>query len=88
MVLYKARMDVLTTEQAAERLGITPTRVRFFIRDGRLPARKFGRAHLINEADLRLIADRKPGRPKREMTKRTSGATEHAAHEADKSGEK
>jgi len=56
-------MSTLTTDQAAERLGITPSRVRVLIRSGRLPAQKFGRAHVINESDLKLVADRPVGRP-------------------------
>jgi excisionase family DNA binding protein len=56
-------MTTLTTEQAAERLGITPSRVRVLIRAGRLPAQRFGRAHIINESDLKMVADRKVGRP-------------------------
>ncbi len=56
-------MDTLTTEQAAARLGVTPSRVRVLIRSGRLPAQKFGRAHVINEADLKLVAERPVGRP-------------------------
>jgi excisionase family DNA binding protein len=56
-------MNMLTTEQAADRLGVTPARVRVLIREGRLPAQSFGRAHMINEDDLKLVGDRKPGRP-------------------------
>jgi len=33
------------------------------IRDGRLPAEKLGRDYVIKEQDLKLVADRKPGRP-------------------------
>jgi excisionase family DNA binding protein len=61
-------MAMLTTEQAAERLGVTPARVRVLIREGRLPAQSFGRAHMINEDDLNLVADRKPGRPRKIQT--------------------
>lgn len=57
-------MNTITTEQAAERLGVTPSRVRVLIRNGRLPAHRFGRAHVIDEADLRFVAERKPGRPR------------------------
>ncbi len=56
-------MNTLTTDQVAERLGITASRVRVLIRSGRLPAQKFGRAHVVNETDLRFVAERKPGRP-------------------------
>jgi excisionase family DNA binding protein len=59
----KSRMNLLNTQQAAEKLGIDPSRVRRLILDGRLPAQKIGRDHLINEEDLALVAERKPGRP-------------------------
>jgi excisionase family DNA binding protein len=56
-------MDFLTTKQAAERLGITPRRVQALIEAGRLPAQKFGRDYMILEGDLKLVEDRKVGRP-------------------------
>lgn len=55
--------ELLTTEQAAGRLGITTARVRQMIIAGRLPAEKFGHVHMIRKDDLKLVADRKPGRP-------------------------
>ncbi len=46
-------------------------RVQAMIRDGRLPAEKLGRDYVIREQDLKLVADRKPGRPpKTKPTKR------------------
>lgn len=60
----------LTTKEAAEKLGVTPQRVRTLIRAGRLPAKKFGRDLVIHEEDLKLVKDRKPGRPKKQMSKR------------------
>jgi len=56
-------MKLLTTQQAADQLGVTDARVRAMIRDGRLRAERFGRAHMIREDELKLVADRKPGRP-------------------------
>lgn len=56
-------MDFLSTQQAAEKLGIDDSRVRRLILDGRLPAQRVGRAYLILEKDLKLVADRKTGRP-------------------------
>jgi len=53
----------LTTEQAAERLGVSPQRVRMLIKEERLPATRLGRDWLVNEKDLKLVAVRKPGRP-------------------------
>ena len=63
---------MLTTEQAAEWLGVTPARVRVLIREGRLPAQNFGRAYMISEVDLKLVADRKPGRPRKSQTGRAT----------------
>ena len=53
----------LTTKGAAERLGVTPARVRQLVLAGDLPAEKFGRDLMIKEADLKLVADRPIGRP-------------------------
>jgi excisionase family DNA binding protein len=56
-------VKLLTTPEAAERLGITVARVQQLIWKGRLPAQKIGRDYVINEDDLKLVAERKPGRP-------------------------
>jgi excisionase family DNA binding protein len=56
-------MKLLTTNEAAERLGVHVTRVRALIVAERLPAQKIGRDYMIRETDLRLVADRSPGRP-------------------------
>jgi excisionase family DNA binding protein len=56
-------MNLLTTRDAATRLGVTVTRVQAMIIAGRLPAEKLGRDYVIREADLKFVADRKPGRP-------------------------
>ncbi len=56
-------MSLLTTKEVAERLGVTVPRVHTFIKEGRLPAEKMGRDFFIKEADLKLVADRKTGRP-------------------------
>ena len=62
---YKMSMNLLTTKEAAERLGITVARIHALIRDERLPAEKLGRDYVIKEKDLKLVADRKPGRPRK-----------------------
>ncbi len=56
-------MNQLTAQQVAERLGVTVRRVQAMVADGRLPATRFGRALVIRESDLSLVADRAPGRP-------------------------
>lgn len=48
--------NVLTTESAAMFLGVSPARIRKLIKDGRLPAEKRGRDHLIQESDLEWFA--------------------------------
>ncbi len=59
--------QLITTTQAAERLGISQARVRRLILDGRLPAQKFGRDLQIREADLAKVKNRKHGRPRKEI---------------------
>lgn len=56
---------LLTTSQAATRLGVTPCRVRQLITEGRLPATKRGWRWVIREDDLELVKERPTGRPKR-----------------------
>ena len=56
---------LLTTQQTAERLGISDARVRQLILEGRLPAQKLGRDLFIEESDLKLVSDRKTGRPRK-----------------------
>jgi excisionase family DNA binding protein len=58
-------MERLTTQQAAERLGVSIRRVNALIQDGRLPAEKFGQVYMIKESDLKLVENRKPGRPRK-----------------------
>ena len=55
--------DILNTEEAAERLGVSARRVQQLIKSGRLPAREFGGSYMIAASDLRLVEDRPPGRP-------------------------
>lgn len=58
-------MDFLTTKQVAERLGVTIRRIQALVTSGRLPATKFGRDYMIRVKDLRLVEDRKVGRPRK-----------------------
>ena len=55
-----------TTAAAAEYLGVSAARIRQLIMEDRLKSEKYGRDHLIREAELRAYAmtgKRKPGRP-------------------------
>ena len=55
--------DLLTIQEAADRLGVSRWRIYALIRAGRLPAIKLGRDWIVQPADLQLVADRKPGYP-------------------------
>jgi excisionase family DNA binding protein len=56
-------MAILTAAQAAERLGVSARRIQQLAKDGRLPAEQFGGALMIKEEDLKLVENRKVGRP-------------------------
>jgi len=65
--------NLLTTEEAAERLGVTPARVRQLILSGQLPARKFAKVNMINARDLELVKNRpKVGRPRKAQSEKVS----------------
>jgi excisionase family DNA binding protein len=55
--------ELLSTNEVAQKLGVTAIRVRALIRVGRLPAQKIGRDYIIKASDLKLVENRKPGRP-------------------------
>lgn len=62
MLRFRSNMsdtDTLTAEEAAIELGVTPSRVRQMIRAGILPARRFGKSHVITKADLQSAKQRK-----------------------------
>jgi excisionase family DNA binding protein len=48
--------NIFTTDEAAKFLSVSQARVRKLIKDGRLPAEKHGRDHLIQETDLQKFA--------------------------------
>jgi len=58
----------LTTKEVAEKLGVSVGRVQQFIAEGRLPATKIGQTNLVKETDLKLVQDRKTGRPPKVKT--------------------
>jgi excisionase family DNA binding protein len=57
-------VDLVTTTEAASRLGISRTRVVALIDEGRLKAQKTGRDWMIKKGDLKPLKKRKPGRPR------------------------
>jgi excisionase family DNA binding protein len=58
-------MNIFNTKQAAEILGVNDSRVRQLILAGRLPAQKVGRDWVIFEKDLKKVAGRIHGRPRK-----------------------
>ena len=58
-------MKLLSTKEAAKILNVNPSRVRQLYLAGRLPAMKIGGSLVFKEKDLKKVADRKPGRPKK-----------------------
>lgn len=65
-------MGLISSAEAAERLGVHITRVQVLIREGRLPAQKIGRTYVVNEDDLKLVEDRRPGRPRKAQGEKAS----------------
>jgi excisionase family DNA binding protein len=61
--IFAGMGKLLSTTEVAERLGLSVPRVQTFIWDGRLPAVKVGRSYAIDEDDLKLVENRKSGRP-------------------------
>ena len=61
--------ELLTTQEAAAELGVTDSRVRQLVLDGKLPARKFGRSHMIKRSDLKLVVIGNRGRPRKAAMK-------------------
>jgi excisionase family DNA binding protein len=62
--------ELLTTQEAAEELGVTDSRVRQLIIDGKLPAQKFGRSHMIKRSDLKDVEIGNRGRPRKDGKKK------------------
>ena len=61
--MYNRRMEPLTAVEAAKRIKFSVRRVQQLVKAGRLPAKMFGGALMIQEKDLKLVANRKAGRP-------------------------
>jgi excisionase family DNA binding protein len=62
-------MKILSVKQAAKLLRISDSRVRQLILSKRLPARKIGNSWTIQKGDLKLVSDRKIGRPTKPIIK-------------------
>ena len=58
---------MLTVTEVAQRLGVSPQRIRLLISQGRMPAQRVGPLWLIAESDAVLPAARPPGRVPQEI---------------------
>lgn len=58
--------DLISSKEAAKKLGISLRRVQALITSGKLPAQKIGNSYVVNEGDLMLVKERPPGRPKKQ----------------------
>ena len=56
--------DLISSKEAAEKLGVSLRRVQALITSGRLPAQKIGNSYVVREKDLEIVKDRTPGRPR------------------------
>jgi excisionase family DNA binding protein len=55
--------DLISTKDAAGKLGLSLRRVQALIASGRLPAQKIGNSYVVYEKDLELVKNRVAGRP-------------------------
>jgi len=67
-------MSWLTTMEAAQLAGITPTYVRFLALTGRLRYSRFGRSYMINPDDLETWSHKRAARRERRLINRIGGS--------------
>jgi excisionase family DNA binding protein len=70
---------LLSTTEAAARVGLSVARIQTFIWEKRLPALKVGRSYAIDEDDLKLLANRPSGRPPGKVSTANKAATAPAS---------
>ncbi len=58
--------DLISSKEAAEKLGLSLRRVQALITSGKLPAQKIGNSYVVKESDLEFVKERKNGRPKKQ----------------------
>lgn len=56
-------MRLISTAEIAKRLKISQRRVQAFIEEGRLPAQRVGQTWVVDEGHLKVLRDRRSGRP-------------------------
>lgn len=63
-------MEILSTKEASEKLGVSIRRIQQLIEEGKLPAKKVGRDYVLLEKDLNKVEIYgKPGRPSKKQNK-------------------
>jgi excisionase family DNA binding protein len=67
-------MALITTNEAAKKLGVHISRIHQFIKGNRLPAQRYGRDYLIDERHLAPLKGLKTGRPKKSAKKSKKGS--------------
>jgi len=62
-------MKLISVNDAADRLGLHPSRVRLLCRQGRIKADQIGKTWVIAEREVERFArlPREPGRPRKEV---------------------
>lgn len=55
----------MSAKDVAEKLGVSARRIRGLIANGKLQAVRVGIGYVIRESDLKIVAERKNGRPAR-----------------------
>jgi excisionase family DNA binding protein len=64
-------MNIVSTAEAAERLGVSTRRILALIKEGKITAKKVGRDYVIEEKALAAVKTYgKPGRPARKASKK------------------
>jgi excisionase family DNA binding protein len=65
--------ELLSTTEAAERLGLTVRAIQKMIEGGRLPARKVGRDYVIDPSALENVPKQAAGRPPKAKAESAGG---------------
>ncbi len=79
--------EFISTNDAAQHLGITRQRVLQLIKHDRLKAEKFANVYMIRRADLAAVEDRPQGRPPTKVAA-TNGQATPKKRAAKKGGKK
>jgi len=69
-----ARMKLISTDDAAKKLGVSGRRIRQLIDEGKLPAQHVGGGYVIDESELEGVkVYGKAGRPPKPKVEATNG---------------